>query len=325
LNQPTYSIVIPIYDEDGTLRELHSRLSAVLDVLDGPAEVIFVDDGSRDMSYPIMIDISGSDARFKVARLSRNFGHQVAITAGLDLARGDAVAVMDGDLQHPPEVIPVMSSLWREGYDIVYGVMEQRTESWFKRTSARAFYWLLKRLTDIEVPPAAGDFRLVDRQALDAFLAMRERNRYIRGMFSWIGYRQIGVPYQCPPRFAGRSKYSLSRMLKLARDGVIGFSNVPLQLVLNIGFMVSAASFLLGLFAIIVKATGVFAVPGWASIVVLISFVGGIQLIVLGVVGEYIARIYDEVKLRPLYLLTQLHGFDEEQVAAIARNKSTVR
>jgi glycosyltransferase involved in cell wall biosynthesis len=325
LNQPTYSIVIPIYNEDESLRELHRRLCLVLDELDGTAEVILVDDGSRDMSYPIMIDISTSDPRFKVARLSRNFGHQVAITAGLDLASGDAVTVMDGDLQHPPEVIPVMAKHWREGYDVVYGVMEQRAESWFKRTSARAFYRLLRRLTEIEVPQAAGDFRLVDRQPLDAFLSMRERNRYIRGMFSWIGYRQIGVPYKCPPRFAGSSKYSLSRMLKLARDGVIGFSNVPLQLVLNVGFIVSAASFLLGLFAIVVKATGVFAVPGWASIVVLISFVGGIQLVVLGVVGEYIARIYDEVKLRPLYLLTQLHGFDEEQVAALARTKSTLR
>src|SRR5205823_578905 len=179
--------------------------------------------------------------------------------------------------------------------------------------------------TDIDVPMAVGDFRLVGRRPLDAFLAMRERNRYMRGMFSWIGYRQIGVPYQCQPRIAGHSKYSLARMLKLARDGVIGFSNLPLQLVLNLGFVVSGVSFLIGLTAVVVKAVGAFTVPGWASILVVVSFMSGIQLIVLGVVGEYIARIYDEVKARPLYLVRELHGFDERQASAVAEIKSGVR
>jgi polyisoprenyl-phosphate glycosyltransferase len=325
MTEPTYSVVIPVHDEEETLREFQRRLSSILDALDGPAEVILVDDGSKDASYPIMLGIRGLDERFKILRLSRNFGHQIAITAGLDLARGDAVVVMDADLQHPPEVILEMADRWREGYEVVYGMMQRRTEGLCKRVSARAFYLLLSKLTDVQVPPAAGDFRLVDRKAVDAFRAMRERNRYIRGMFSWIGYRQIGVPYLCPPRFGGRSKYTLARMVKLALDGIVGFSNLPLQLVLRAGFGVSVASFLAGLAAIVVKIAGVFAVPGWASIVVIISFMSGVQLVVLGVMGEYVGRIYDEVRLRPLYLLSDLHGFDDEQVAAFEQRNLAVR
>jgi polyisoprenyl-phosphate glycosyltransferase len=321
----TYSIVIPVRDEQETLPELYRQLSLLLDELDGPSEVILVEDGSRDASYLVMLQIHGADPRFKIVRLSRNFGHQVAITAGTDLASGDAVVVMDGDLQHPPEVVTRMAKLWRDGYDVVYGVMERRAERWFKRATARAYYWVLSRLTDVDVPPAAGDFRLVDRKALDAFRSMRERNRYIRGMFSWIGYRQIGVPYESPPRYAGKSKYTLPKMLKLARDGIIGFSNLPLQLVLNVGFAVSAASFFLGLVSIAVKVGGVYAVPGWASIVVIICFMGGAQLVVLGVMGEYVARIYDEVRLRPLYLLDELHGIGEEQVAGLESHQLALR
>lgn len=308
---PTFSFVIPIHDEEESLRELHHRLSSLLETLDGSAEVILVDDGSRDASYPIMLDLNRLDPRFKVVRLSRNFGHQIAITAGLDLAHGEAVIVMDGDLQHPPEVVPELVARWREGYEIVYGVMEERAEGWLKRATARWYYRLLRRMSEVDVPEAAGDFRLVDRSALDAFLALRERNRYIRGMFSWIGFRQIGVPYRCPPRFAGRSKYTPRRMLKLARDGIVGFSNLPLHLVLNLGFMVSALSFLLGIAAIVVKVAHVYAVPGWASIVVIVSFMGGIQLVVLGVMGEYVARVYDEVKQRPLYFVDEVVGFPE--------------
>jgi dolichol-phosphate mannosyltransferase len=312
--EPTFSFVIPIHDEEESLRELHHRLSSLLETLDAAAEVILVDDGSRDASYPIMLDLNRLDPRFKVVRLSRNFGHQVAITAGLDLARGEAVIVMDGDLQHPPEVVPELIARWREGYEIVYGVMEERPEGWLKRTTARLYYRLLGRLSDVHVPVSAGDFRLVDRAALDAFRAMRERNRYLRGMFSWVGFRQIGVPYRCPPRFAGRSKYRFRHMLKLARDGIVGFSNLPLQLVLNAGFVVSIASFLVGIAAIVAKAANAFTVPGWASIVVIVSFMGGVQLIVLGVMGEYVARIYDEVKQRPLYVVRSVHGFDRERI-----------
>jgi len=323
VSDPTYSFVIPIHDEEDNLRELHHRLSSLLETLDGPSEVILVDDGSRDESYPMMLDINRLDPRFKVVSLSRNFGHQVAITAGLDLARGAAVIVMDGDLQHPPELVPELVRRWREGYEIVYGVMQDRTEGFAKRTAARLYYRLLRRLSDVDVPESAGDFRLVDRSALDAFRAMRERNRYIRGMFSWVGFRQIGVPYQCPPRFAGRSKYTFPRMLKLARDGIVSFSHLPLQLVLNLGFVVSLASFLIGIAAIVVKVADIYAVPGWASIVVIVSFMGGIQLVVLGVMGEYVSRVYDEVKQRPLYLVRRAHGFDEDVVDRQLRNTLT--
>jgi glycosyltransferase involved in cell wall biosynthesis len=325
MSEPTYSFVIPIHDEEESLRELHQRLAALLETLDGPAEVIFVDDGSRDASYPIMVELNRNDPRFKVVSLSRNFGHQLALTAGLDFARGDAVIVMDGDLQHPPEVVPDLVARWREGYEVVFAVMRERTEGWLKRTTARSYYRILRRMSDVDVPEAAGDFRLVDRGALDAFREMRERNRYVRGMFSWIGFRQIGVPYECPPRFAGKSKYTFGRMLKLGRDGIVSFSNLPLQLVLNLGFAVSAASFIVGIAAIVVKAAGLFVVPGWASIVVIVSFMGGIQLIVLGVIGEYVARVYDEVKHRPLYVVHNLHGFDEADVGSRTPTRASAR
>lgn len=313
--EPTFSFVIPIHDEEESLRELHHRLSSLLDTLDGSAEVILVDDGSRDASYPIMLDLNRLDPRFKVVRLSRNFGHQIAITAGLDLAHGEAVIVMDGDLQHPPEVVPELVARWREGYEVVYGVMEQRPEGWLKRTTARWYYRLLGRLSEVDVPEAAGDFRLVDRSALDAFLALRERNRYIRGMFSWIGFRQIGVPYRCPPRFAGRSKYTPRRMLRLATDGIISFSDVPLRLALHAGFVIAGLSIAYGISALIVKLAGI-AVPGWTSIAVVTSFIGGFQLILIGILGTYVGRIYDEVKERPLYLIRAAHGFASDEARA---------
>lgn len=219
---------------------------------------------------------------------------------------------MDGDLQHPPEVVPELVARWESGDDIVYGIMdERRGESRFKDWSARAFYRLLGRLASVDVPPAAGDFRLVDRKALQAVLAMRESNRYLRGMFSWVGFRQSGVPYSSPPRAAGRSKYSGFRMFRLAADALIGFSSRPLRLGLNLGFLVSFASILFGLSALVSRLSGAFVVPGWTSIMVLVGVVGGIQLVVLGVIGEYIGHIFDEVKRRPLYVVSRFHGIDE--------------
>jgi glycosyltransferase involved in cell wall biosynthesis len=312
--EPSYSFVIPIYNEEDVLPELHKRLSSVLDGLDGDSEIIFVDDGSRDESFIVMLAIRDADPRVKLARLSRNFGHQIAISAGLDLASGDAVMVMDADLQHPPELIPDFVARWREGYEVVYGVMvERESETRTKRITARLFYRLLARLGDIEVPAAAGDFRLVDRKVLDAFRGMREQNRYIRGMFSWLGFRQVGVEYVCPPRFAGVSKYTFRRMIRFARDGLLSFSNAPLRLMLKIGFVVSGLAVLSAVAAIVAKVTG-HGVPGYASIVVAVSFLGGIQLLVLGVIGEYIARIHDEVRDRPLYVFSELQGFDPNQV-----------
>ena len=307
-----YSVVIPVHDEAEILPQLYDRLRTVLDGLDGDWELILVDDGSRDGSYALMVELHGRDPRVRVLRFSRNFGHQVALTAGLDRALGEAVITMDGDLQHPPETIPELVARWQDGNEVVYGVMSARAgETWFKRTTSTAFYRLLRRLTDVEMPAAAGDFRLIDRKALDAFKALRESNRYVRGMFSWIGFRQTGVPYVCAERPGGRSKYTPRRMLKLASDAIVGFSTLPLRLALNLGFAVSVISIIFGLSALATKLAGGFAVPGWASIMILVGLVGGIQLIVIGVIGEYIGRIYDEVKQRPLYLVSASHGFDE--------------
>ena len=312
---PRFSVVVPLRDEEEVLPELARRLTATLEELDGEWEVILVDDGSRDGTYGLAVELHTNDPRFKVVRLSRGFGHQVALSAGLDLARGDAVVTMDGDLQHPPEVLPELVAKWRSGDEIVYGVMEERHgESRFKDWSARVFYRWLGRMADIDVPVGAGDFRLVDRRALEAVRAMRESNRYLRGMFSWVGFRQSGVPYASPPRPAGRSKYSGVRMLRLATDAVIGFSNRPLRIGLNVGFVVSIASILFGLSALVSKLVGVFVVPGWTSIMILVGIVGGIQLIVLGVIGEYVSHIFDEVKRRPLYVVSRAHGIEEEDL-----------
>lgn len=313
--QPRISVVIPLRDEEEVLPHLAERLTTALDALGSSWEVLLVDDGSRDGTYGLAVELHGRDPRFRVLRLSRSFGHQIALSAGLDLARGQAVITMDGDLQHPPEVIAELVRRWEEGDEIVYAVMEERQgESRFKDWTARAFYRLLGRLAEIDVPTAAGDFRLVDRRALDAVRAMRESNRYLRGMFSWVGFRQSGVPYTSPPRPAGRSKYSPTRMARLATDAVIGFSARPLRLALSLGFVVSIASILFGLSAIVSKLVGVFVVPGWTSIMVLVGVVGGIQLVVLGIIGEYIAHIFDEVKRRPLYVVSRAHGFGDEEL-----------
>jgi len=312
VSEPTYSFVIPIHDEEETLPELYRRLAALLDTLDGESEVILVDDGSRDDSYAVMIGLNHADPRFKVVRLSRNFGHQLAISAGVDFAAGDAVVLMDGDLQHPPEVVPEFIAKWREGYEVVYGVMRRRTEGWLKRTTARGYYAVLSRLSDVELPAAAGDFRLLDRSAVEAFKAMRERNRYVRGMLSWVGFSQIGVPYDAPPRYAGHSKYSFGRMLRLGTTGITSFSDRPLRIALRLGYVLALLSIAFGISALAAKLSGV-AVPGWTSIAVVTSFVGAFQLILIGILGEYVARVYDEVKARPLYLVRALHGIDDER------------
>jgi glycosyltransferase involved in cell wall biosynthesis len=305
-----YSIVVPVHNEQDCLRELYSHLFAVLDELSGQAELVFVDDGSTDLSHEILNELVARDPRVRVIQLSRNFGHQIAITAGLDVASGRAIVIMDADLQDPPELIPELVARWREGFDIVSAVREARLgETWFKRATASLFYRLFQRLADVEIAANAGDFRLVDRKALDAFKELRENNRYVRGMFGWIGFTQTEVRYVRSERFAGRTKYPLHKMLKFAVDAIVSFSNVPLRLALNLGFVVSVMSILLGVAAIVAKAAGAFVVPGWASLLVATSFLGGIQLIVIGVMGEYIARIHEEVKHRPLYIVRNTYGF----------------
>jgi dolichol-phosphate mannosyltransferase len=309
---PEYSFVVPVYNERETLDELYRRLVPVLDGLDGPAEVVLVDDGSMDGSYELMLSLHERDDRFKLVRLSRNFGHQLALTAGLDHAHGNAVVMMDADLQDPPEVALELAKRWREGYAVVYAVRERRQqETRTKLLTAKLYYRLLGRLTDIDIPGDAGDFRLVDRRALQAMTSMREHNRYLRGMSAWVGFDQTGVQYVRDGRYAGRSKYSLRKMVRFALDGLVSFSTAPLRLTLNIGFVVSVLAFLLGFAAILVKVFGVYAVPGWASIVVAIALLGGVQLTVLGVMGEYVAQIHQEVKRRPLYLVRDRVGLED--------------
>jgi glycosyltransferase involved in cell wall biosynthesis len=314
-SRPQYSLVLPIFNEEQTIPELVRRLGQLIEQMDGEAEVILVDDGSSDSSYELMVAARETDPRFKLLRLSRNFGHQVAVTAGLDVASGDAVIVMDSDLQDPPEVALDLAARWREGYDVVYAVRTERHgESRFKEATAAGFYRLFKRMSDVDVPLDVGDFRLVDRRALDAFRSMRESNRYVRGMFSWIGFRQVGVPFTREERFAGETKYPLRKMIKFATDGIVSFSAYPLRVALKLGFLVSAFSFVLGIVFLVSQLAGLYSVPGLASIAVFVAFLGGIQLLLIGIMGEYVARIHDEVKGRPLYLVSDARGLDEPGV-----------
>jgi polyisoprenyl-phosphate glycosyltransferase len=314
VSSPTLSFVLPVYDEQESLEALFLRLRAVMDELDETCEVLMVDDGSRDASYEILQGIHVRDPRFKLVRFSRNFGHQAAITAGLDLACGDAVVTMDADLQHPPEAVPAMVASWREGFEVVNAVRRDRGgDSRFKRASARAFYWLLRRLTQVDMAANVGDFRLVDRCALEPMKAMREHARYLRGMFSWVGFRQTTVPYDYQERFAGKPKYDLARMLRLGVDGIASFSDVPLRIALHFGFLVAGISFLAGISDILTKLVGGNTVPGWLSLAITVSFLGGVQLVILGVMGIYMGRMYDEVKDRPLYIVRELTGLDTQE------------
>lgn len=305
-----YSIVIPVFNEEESFGALVARLREVMSQLDGQTEVLLVDDGSSDRSYELMLAANAADQRFKILQLSRNFGHQIAITAGMDAASGQAVIIMDADLQDPPEVILQMAARWQEGFEVVYAVREQREgETLFKRKTATLFYGLQRRLAEIDQPMDVGDFRLVDRKALNAFLQMRERNRYVRGMFSWVGFRQTAVPYTRESRAAGASKYPLRKMVRLALDGVIGFSTVPLRFALSLGLFMAAASVVYGAVVLVLKLAGVTNTPGYASLLVTITFLSGVQLTVIGMVGQYVARIYDETRARPLYLVRDTRGF----------------
>lgn len=310
---PEISVVVPLCDEEEGVDALVERTTAALDAATGTWELILVDDGSRDGTFEQCLGHQRRDSRVRVLRLSRNFGHQHALTAGLDAASGAAVITMDGDLQHPPEAIAELVARWRSGAEVVYGVMEDRQgESRFKDVTARAFYRSLGWLSDVDVPSAAGDFRLVDRRALDAYLSMRETHRYLRGMFSWVGFEQAGVPYSSPPRVTGRSKYSTRRMIGLATDAIVAFSSRPLRVALDVGFVVAVLSIAFGTSAVIAKLFGAFVVPGWTSVMVVVGVLGGFQLILIGIIGEYVARMYDEVKRRPLYVVRSTHGFPRD-------------
>lgn len=305
---PLVSFVIPVLDERETLPVLAERLIAVMDDLGGDCEVVLVDDGSSDGSFDVMRDLHRADRRFRALRLSRNFGHQPAITAGIEHAAGDAVVIMDADLQDPPEVAIDLVRKWQEGFDVVYAVRDERAgESRTKLATARWFYRLMGRMSEIDIPVDAGDFRLVDRRVADAVIAMPEHRRYLRGMFAWVGFDQTGVHYEREARHAGTTKFSFRKMLAFAADGIVSFSTVPLRMAMTLGFMVSGLSFLAVLYGLGSKLLGQ-VVPGWASIVVAMGLLGGVQLMVLGVIGEYLARVHDEVKRRPLYLLRDQVG-----------------
>jgi dolichol-phosphate mannosyltransferase len=308
MTSPIFSLVIPIFNEQETIAALRAKIDELALRLDQSVEVILVNDGSRDQSADLLNKISAEDPKYKIVHFSRNFGHQVAITAGMDYSSGQAVIIMDADLQDPPEVVLQLVAKWRDGYEVVYAVRKERAgESIIKKTTAWLFYRALRKLVDVAIPADVGDFRLVDRKALNAFLAMREKNRFVRGMFSWVGFRQTGVEYFRDPRFAGTTKYPLKKMIRFAFDAVYSFSHVPLRLALSLGVMVSIISILGGFYALVLKFMGT-TVWGWTSIVVPICFLSGIQLIVVGVLGEYIARIHDEVKHRPLYIVADARG-----------------
>ncbi len=295
------SVVAPIYNEEGTIGEFHSRVCAALDGL--PFELVLVDDGSSDGS-PLMLEtLAASDPRVRVIHLSRNFGHQTALTAGLDHASGDAVVMLDADLQDPPELIATMLEHWRAGCDVVYAVREQRLgESRFKLTTARWFYRLFDKLAQVPLEHNSGDFRLLDRRALDALLSMRERNRFLRGMTVWVGYTQAAVPYQRDSRYAGETKYTLSKMLKFSLDAISSFSHRPLQLATLFGFLISTLAFVAIPVVVVLRILGSY-LPGFSALTIVVLLLGGIELIAIGIIGEYVGRIYDEVKGRPLYLV----------------------
>ncbi|HWQ12456.1 MAG TPA: glycosyltransferase family 2 protein [Roseiflexaceae bacterium] len=306
--RPTLSVVIPVYDEEENLPALYGRLTAALDGVGLSYEIIFVDDGSRDGSLALLHGLAGRDARVVVVELARNFGHQVAISAGLDHAQGEGVIVMDADLQDPPEVLPRFIAAWRAGHDVVYAVREGRKEGALLRLAYAAFYRLLRRVAQIDIPLDAGDFCIMDRRVVELLSGMPERNRFVRGIRSWVGLSQVGLPYEREGRYAGRPKYTVSRLVYLALDGLVSFSFLPLRVITALGFAVSLMSILLAAFYAIQKLTVGLNPPGFATLTVAIFFLSGIQLITIGVIGEYVGRIFEEVKQRPLYVLRRVIG-----------------
>jgi polyisoprenyl-phosphate glycosyltransferase len=306
-----YSAIIPVYNEAEVVPALYWRLTRIMEGLGELYEIIFVDDGSRDDSPALLRELWEKDTRVKFLSLSRNFGHQIAITAGLDHSSGQAVIVMDADLQDPPELIPQLIEQWRKGFDLVFAVRQQRRgDGLFKRATAALFYRIFRYLSATDIPMDAGDFRLMSRRAVEALKVIRERNRFIRGLAGWIGFPQTSVPFVRDVRQAGETKYSLKTMVRFAFNGIISFSLVPLQLAGYFGFVVSATSFVYLAYAVWLKLFTDRVVLGWTSVMVAMLFLGGVQLISLGIIGEYLGRIYEEVKQRPLYIIGEAKGFE---------------
>lgn len=313
---PTFSIVAPIFNEETILPEFYRRVVATMEPLAEPFELVLVNDGCRDRSPDVMRQIHEDDPRVKVINFSRNFGHQIAITAGTDHASGEAVVIIDSDLQDPPELIPQMIECWREGYQVVYAVRSERAgETWFKKTTASLFYRLIARITSINIPVDTGDFRLMDRRVVDALGSIREQHRFMRGLSVWVGFKQTGIPYKRDARAAGETKYPLRKMLRFAFDGITSFSYLPLQLATYMGFTIAGLSVLFILLVMVLRLGGEEAFKGQATTLVSVLFMGGVQLIFLGVIGEYLGRIYNEVKQRPLYIVSEKLGFEEKNLS----------
>jgi polyisoprenyl-phosphate glycosyltransferase len=325
MTDPTVSVVAPVFNEEAIVAEFYRRVAATLEATGETWELVLVNDGSRDRSPSIMHDLHVADPRVKVVSFARNFGHQIAITAGIDYASGATVIVMDADLQDPPEAIPDLLAKWREGYQVVYAIRSERKgETWFKEATAKLFYRLIYRITDIDIPMDTGDFRLMDRKVVNALKGMREKHRFMRGLSVWVGFRQTGVQYVRAERFAGETKYPLKKMLRFALDGITSFSYLPLQLATYVGFAAAGLSILGILLAVILRLTGdQAALHGQATTLVSVLFLGGVQLISLGIIGEYLGRIYDEVKGRPLYIVGETLGFGAEEPQTALTQQST--
>jgi dolichol-phosphate mannosyltransferase len=310
--RPVYSIVAPVFNEGETLPHFYARIVEVMEGVGEPFELILVNDGSRDNSFAVMRELHERDARVRAVNFSRNFGHQIAISAGMDHARGSAVVIIDSDLQDPPEVIPELIARWKDGAEVVYAQRSKRVgETAFKLITASLFYRLIARITKMDIPRDTGDFRLLDRRVVDALVSMREHHRFMRGLSVWVGFRQEAVRYERHERFAGSTKYPLLKMIRFSLDAITGFSYAPLQLATTFGFVLAGLSLIGILIAIIARVLGG-AIQGQGTTLIVVLFLGGIQLIFLGVIGEYLGRIYDEVRARPLYIVRDMLESSDE-------------
>lgn len=309
------SVIVPMYNEEAVIPETYRRLTDVMTRFGESYEIIFINDGSRDKTREMISELCKNDYHIKLVDFARNFGHQIAITAGMDYAAGECMVIIDGDLQDPPELIPEMVKKWRTGFEVVYGKRISRSgETFFKKFTAKAFYRILHRLTDVDIPVDTGDFRLIDRRVCEALKQLPERNRYVRGLMSWVGFKQTAIEFERSERFAGETKYPLKKMLKLAMDGIMSFSYKPLKIATYLGSIISLISFI---YLLVVLFQKLFfpetAESGWASLIVVSLFFNGIILLMLGIIGEYIGRIYDEAKGRPLYVINQLKNIENQE------------
>lgn len=303
------SIILPCFNEEDNINELCSRLSSITETVGEPYEIIFVDDGSTDNTLNKMIALCKTEKQYKVIEFSRNFGHQQAICAGLDYAKGDAVIMMDSDLQHPPELIPALIEKWKQGYEIVYTVRNDPPgTSIFKKITARAFYKLINILAKINIPENSADFRLLDKKVVKQFRSLKEKTKFFRGLINWVGFKQYAIYYDAAPRYAGKSKYTVWKMMRFAFDGITSFSAFPLHIATILGTIVSVLSFFYAAYALYIRLFTQKALPGWASVLVAVLFLGGVQLLSLGIIGEYLSRVYTETKSRPTYIVRNVYG-----------------